>query len=90
MENLAENDFYHLSQEFNADVLDLLKKNDFSLWLLSFEKFEEDVSSNFISDKNYEHVVNVWKGFEMNNMKDYHDFYLQVDLYCWLVCSKRL
>ena len=23
-------------------------------------------------------------------MKDYHDFYLQVDLYCWLVCSKRL
>ena len=27
VENLGEDDFYHLSQEFNADVLNLLKKS---------------------------------------------------------------
>ena len=24
-------------------------------------------------NKNYEHVLNFWKSFKMNSMKDYHD-----------------
>lgn len=31
VKNLGENDFYHLSQELNANVLDAIKKKDFSL-----------------------------------------------------------
>ena len=31
VKNLGENDFYHVSQEFNANALDLLKKRIFSL-----------------------------------------------------------
>ena len=37
MEKLRENDFYHLSQEFNAKVLVLLNKKGF----FSFEHLKE-------------------------------------------------
>ena len=30
-----------------------------------------------ITDKEHEHVLNVWNKFEMKTMKDYHDFYLK-------------
>ena len=88
VKNLGENDFNHLSQEFNANVLDLLKKKGFFVYFYgdSFEKFKEGfptkdkfyntLTNRAISDKNYEHVVNVWKAFKMNNMKDYYDLYL--------------
>ena len=33
-----------------------------------------------ISDKEYEHVLNVWNKFEMKMMKDYHDLYLKCDV----------
>ena len=33
-----------------------------------------------ITDKEYEHVLNVWKNFEMKTMKDYHDLYLKCDI----------
>ena len=33
-----------------------------------------------ISDNNYDHVLKVWEAFKMNNMKDYHDLYLKVDV----------
>ena len=48
-----------------------------------FEKFKDKLPSkqNFyilltskkISDKNYEHVLEVWNIFQMKTMKDYHD-----------------
>ena len=39
-----------------------------------------------ISDKEYEHVLNVWNKFEMKTMKDYHDLYLKCDvLFSWCV-----
>ena len=31
-----------------------------------------------INDKNYEHVLNIWEAFNINNMKDYHDLYSKV------------
>ena len=56
----------------------------------SFEKFKEGLPSKgkfyntltnrAISDKNYEHVLDVWKAFMMNNIKNYPDLYLQVDI----------
>ena len=38
-----------------------------------------------ISDKIYDHVLNVWKAFKMNAMKNYHDLHLKVDV-LWLAC----
>ena len=32
-----------------------------------------------ISDKEFEHVLNVWKKFEMKTIKDDHDLYLKCD-----------
>ena len=47
VKNLCENDFCHLSQEFNANLLDLLNKNiifPYDSWN-SFEKFIEGLPS---------------------------------------------
>ena len=33
-----------------------------------------------ISDKEYDHVLDVWNKFEMKTMKDSHDFYLKCDI----------
>ena len=33
-----------------------------------------------ITDKVYEHALNVWNKFEMKTMKDYHDLYLKYDV----------
>ena len=32
-------------------------------------KFYNTLTNHAITDKNYEHVVNAWKAFKMNNMK---------------------
>ena len=37
------------------------------------------MNSSVTKDINYEDVLNVWKAFKMNSMKDYHDLYLKVD-----------
>ena len=33
-----------------------------------------------ISDKKYDHVLNVWNKFEMKTMKNYHQLYLKCDV----------
>ena len=43
------------------------------------------MNSCAISDKNCEHVLNIWKAFKVNIMKDYHDLYLKVDVLL-LIC----
>ena len=32
-----------------------------------------------IADKDYEHVKKVWEAFEIKNLGEYHDLYLQCD-----------
>ena len=48
--------------------------------LPSKEKFYSWLTGRKISDKEYEHVLNVWNKFEMKTMKDYHDLYLKCDI----------
>ena len=48
--------------------------------LSSKEKFDSSLTNRKISDKEYEHVLNVWKNFEMKTMKDDHDLYLKCDV----------
>ena len=55
-----------------------------------FEKFKEKLPSkeNFysslttrkVTDRKYEHVLNVWNKFEMKTIKDHHDLCLKHDV----------
>ena len=40
--------------------------------------FFNTLTNRTISDKNYEHVLNIWKAFKMNNIKHYHNLYLKI------------
>ena len=69
--------------------MDLVKQNGFYLYeyMSDFEKFKEELPSRKkfysswtdrrISDKEYEHVLNIRKIFEMKTTKDYHNLYLK-------------
>ena len=46
----------------------------------SKEKFYSSLTDRKISDKGYDHVLNIWKRSEMKRMKDYHDLYLKCDV----------
>ena len=46
----------------------------------SKEKFYSSLTDRKISDKEFEHVLNDWKKFEMKTMEDYHDLYLKCDV----------
>ena len=47
VKNLGENDFYHLSQEFNANVLDSITKKEF--FLMITEKFLKNLRQVFLA-----------------------------------------
>ena len=47
---------------------------------LSKEKFYNSITDRKITDKEYEHVLNVWKKFETKTLKDYHNLYLKCDV----------
>ena len=81
-----------MSQEFNNNVLDLVKQerfypyeyvSDFTKFkeeLPNKEKFYSSLTNQEVSGKEYEHVLNVWKKFEMKTMKYYDDLYLKCDI----------
>ena len=48
--------------------------------LPSKEKFYSSLTDGKSSEKEYEHVVNVWNKFEMKKMKDYHDLGFRSDV----------
>ena len=71
VKNLSQDDFKYLSQEFDNNVLDLFKQKGFDLYeymnnfgrfkeeLTSKEKFYSSLTDKKLSDKEYEHVLNV-------------------------------
>ena len=81
-----------MSQEFDDNVLDLVKEKIFYRYeyMSDFEKFKEQLpnketfhsslTGKKISDKEYEHVRKVWNKFEMKTMRDFHDLYLKCDV----------
>ena len=87
--NLSKDGFKYLSQEFDNNVLDLVKQKEFYPYeyMSNFEKFKKELSSKEmfyssltdrkISGKECEHVLNVWNRFEMKLMKDHHNLYLK-------------
>ena len=85
--------FKYLSQEFDNNVLDLVKQIGFYPYeyMSDFEKFKEELpnkeefygplTNREISGKEYEHVLNVWKKFEMKTRENYHDLYLKCQVF---------
>ena len=85
--------FKYLSQEFDNNVLDLVKQIGFYPYeyMSDFEKFKEELpnkeefygplTNRKISGKEYEHVLNVWKKFEMKTRENYHDLYLKYHVF---------
>ena len=52
----------------------------FKKQLPSKEKVYSFLTGRKITDKEYQHVLNVQNKFEMKIIKDYHDLYLKCDL----------
>ena len=74
-----KDDLNYLSQAFDNNVLNLIKREGFYPY-----EYMSDSDSLLADKKNsckgYEYVLNVWKKFQMNTMKDYHDLYLKWDV----------
>ena len=80
VKNLSKDGFKNMRQEFDNNVLDLVKQERFYLyWYMSdFEKFKEKLrckekfysllTGKEISEKEYDHVLKVWNKFEMKTM----------------------
>ena len=72
-----------MSQEFDNNVLDLIKQKRFDPYehmTKQRKKFYSSLTGTKISNKKYDHVPKVWNKFEMKTMKDYHDLYLKYDV----------
>ena len=67
VKNLRKNNYHHVSQEFNASVLVSVKQ----------KKYTHGYMDSFENVKNYEHVFNTWKTFEIKNRKNWYDLYLK-------------
>ena len=48
--------------------------------LPSKEKFYSSLTDKKITDKEYEHVINVLEKIEMKTMEDYHNLYLKCNV----------
>ena len=54
------------------------------------EAFYSELNLENITDKDYEHVKKVWEAFEIKNLGEYHDVYVQCDTYCLQMYLKTL
>ena len=45
------------------------------------EAFHSELNLKNITDKDYEHVKKVWEAFEIKNLGEYHDLYVQCDTF---------
>ena len=76
----------HMDEQFRL----LLRKGVYPYkYMNSWEKFKEnqltpveafysELNLSEISECDYDHAQNVWEGFGMKNLGDYHDLYLNV------------
>ena len=91
--NLADNDFKYLPEEFSGEFLGLVKQKGVYPYdyMNSFKKFSEDKLPNkckffsslkgaCISEKDYFEGVDIWNVFKINTMGDYHELYLKTDV----------
>ena len=89
---MKKDKFKNLRQEFDKNVLDLVKQKVFHPYeyIGDLKKFKEELpnkntfysslTDSKISDEEYEVVLNVWYKFQMKTMKDCRDLYLKCDI----------
>ena len=58
--------------------------------LLDKKAFYSELNLKGITDKDYTHAQKVFEEFELKNLGDYHDLYVQSDHYCLWMCLKTL
>ena len=93
VKNMSDNDFKYLSEELSGELLELIKEKGVYPYKYkdSFKSFSENKLSDksnffsslkyeYISEKDYDRANNIWNGFKMNSMDDYHDLYLKADV----------
>ena len=70
-----------LSQKgvFPYDWFDSIEKLNVEK-LPDIEEFYSKLNDENISEADYEHAQNVWKKFNIKNMREYHDLYLKTDV----------
>ena len=90
-----------MSQEFYKNILVLAKQNEIYPYeyVSDFEKFKEELPSKemfynslndrWISDEEYDHVLNVWNWIEMKTMNNYHDLYSKCDVLLFVDVFKK-
>ena len=74
-------------------IFSAIKKKYLSLWIYrklgkiwwkyntTQEAFYSELNLENITDKDNEHVKNVWEAFEIKNLSKYHDLYVQCDTF---------
>ena len=91
VENSNKDDFKYSSQEFDNNVLDLVKQNAFYPYeyMTDFEKFKEELPSkekfySSLTDRkttgNMNMLLTFEKKFEMKATEGYHDLFLKCDV----------
>ena len=58
--------------------------------ILPKEAFHSELNLENITDKDYEHVKKVWEAFEIKNLGECHDLYVQCDTFYMLIYLKTL
>ena len=93
VKTFPRDEFKMLNQEFGDEHFDLLiRKGVFPYdWFVSVKNLDEDpknltrddfysaLNDEHISDDDYAHFLNVCNKFNLQTMRDYHDFYCKVD-----------
>ena len=79
VKNLCKADFKDLGQEFDNNVLDLVKQRGFYSYeyMSDSEKFKEELPSKEKFSNSLTGKKIVWNKFKMKTMKDYHNLYLK-------------
>ena len=85
--------FQYTSQEFKNEKLNLMKQKGIYAYdyMDSFKKFNEKqlplqddfysiLNNEHISDDHYKHAQNVWSTFQLQNIGEYQDLYLNSEI----------
>ena len=91
--NLPDNKYIYTSEAFQGKKLALMKEKGFYPYdyMGTVEKFAEKrlpnkedfcslLTDEGISEEDYQHAINVWETFGIENMGQYHDLYLKSDV----------
>ena len=90
--NLPKESLKYTSKMFKGTKFDLMVRkgvypydymdsfDKFNSPLPKKEEFYSILNNEHISDENYKHTQNVWNTFNLKNMGEYHDLYLQSDI----------